>query len=398
MTHCLFCQSRNIQEKCVKLMSAEFNPSRALSRNNAECSGSDRMLFEYAYSDALFYILLDVSELLKTLAVAFGNVPPYISLKHAICSLAASYLPKEQYQRHFASHKTLALRALVSKINNPATIVDADVFAAGVLVYAICAGNNVRNTDMLLATKICTTMFRHLTENSTMEKPLSDLLTIFGAASVDFCASRLFTLRVYPLSHSMPVIRSYQTSFRQRVKYYGEFIRITSIPAAWQSDIVEACLDTVGRLLLLSFSCVCEICTKEMENDFERSDVVGDVIQFIQAELADPDFVIALESMGGPETVPEGYTMIEGWVALYVFLAIGCLDILDTLLKKPGILCGLHALEATPTGQTLIPWCRWEDLRGSGFPLEYTGFVPFIHSLALVLGGCALQEGESTAR
>jgi hypothetical protein len=351
------------------------------------------MLFEYAYSNTLFSTLLDLSELLKTLTVAFGNIPPHTSLRHAICAVAAAYLPKEQFQGRLDYHKRLALRPLIYKIKTPATIVDADVFAAGILVYAICADGKVHNTDMLLVSKICMTMFRHLTENST-EQPLSDLLTVFGAAAVDFCSNRLLTLRAYPLSSSLPVIHSYRTSFRQRAKYYEEIGRTTSVPEAWQSYSVEASFDTVGRLLYLSLSCLCEIAAKEILNDFGKGEIVDLVLQSIEAELSDPDFLVA--AIGGALTSPTCDMTVDGWLASYVFLGVGCLDLFKKLLRAPSILQGLDALEASPSSRNLIPWCGSERLHG--FPIQYYNFIPLIRSLALVLGGCTLPKGEFPER
>jgi hypothetical protein len=343
------------------------------------------MLFEYAYSDQLFMALLDVSELLKTLAAEFGNIPTQASLRHSICALAASYLPRDRYRAQYENHKRLALTPLMRRIK--ANQFDqTDVFAAGILVYGIGQGDTESGSDIFAVSKICMTLFRYLTQNQH-----SGLLSVFGSAVVDFCVTRLVTLRAYPLSSSMPVILTYHTPFTQRAKYYEEICRATSVPAAWQSSLIEAAFDTVGRLLCLSYLCVSEVLKKEVTDSFARGPTVDSALRYIRAELDDPDFVSCLGSLIEGLPTPAGdYRTADEWLTVSLILGSQCVEVFEAILKAETAMEGLENAKEFFIGRDIIHWCHTE--RFKQFPYQYYGFVPFIHGVLLVLIGCTSQE------
>jgi len=384
---CQFCQDRNITEPCIKIGRDEFKSGTPFNKSvtkSGDCRTEDRMLFEYAYSDQLFLALLDVSELLKTLAAEYGNIPSHASLRHSICALAASYLPSDQFHAQYDNHKRLALAPLMRKIKHHQNFDDTDVFAAGLLVYGIGQGDS-SGTDIFAVSKICMSLFRYLTQ-----KEHSGLLSVFGSAVVDFCVTRLVTLRAYPLSSSMPVILTYHTPFSQRLKYYQEICRTTSVPAAWQSSLVEAAFDTVGRLLCLSYLCVSEVLKKEVAGDFERDATVASALEYITAELDDPEFNnylgVLIDLLPDPSIT---YETADDWLTVSLLLGIQCVRVFETLLRSTNMMEGLESAKEF-FSPDLINLCHTE--RFKEFPYQYYGFVPFIHGVLLVLIGCTLTD------
>lgn len=117
---CQFCRSRNIEEPCVKIQAAEYDPSRALQRVSPCKNEKDRMLFEFVYSsDSCNYMMDEVWVIIRLLASCYGNVPASAPLRHSICALAAATAPAPHFREQFNNHKRLALAALNQKSSCP---------------------------------------------------------------------------------------------------------------------------------------------------------------------------------------------------------------------------------------------------------------------------------------
>src|SRR5208282_2168306 len=122
-----------------------------------------------------------------------------------------------------------------------------------------------------------------------------------------------------------------RTTFEQRVKYFDQ---LRSDSGVWHSGILEAANSTLGNVLEVLLSCVCQVARKEMEQDFAARNTVNDVLQYVRAELGDVDLHSALQAIShsfqGEQT---DHRTVEGQLITRLFHRVRCVLLLLTILE-----------------------------------------------------------------
>jgi hypothetical protein len=351
------------------------------------------MLFEFAYSKALFSVLLGFSDLLCSLAVEYGHVPSTMSLRHAICAVAAAYLPEDRFREQYEDHTRLALKHLISKIETPTSLVDADLFATCFLLWALNIDNKAttqRGLDVYKLTKISTLMFKQLT------RAFSSRL---GQARLQYSVPPLwifavnFSLFLTPFHAPRNLYINTPVNIKHRELYFAELSRISRNPHIYDSPLIEATWETIHPLVPLAFSCLREVFLGEITSDLERGKIVKLARRFIRSELEAPGFEAALLSLKELTASHSTAPTIACRVAFYVSLGKSFLELVETLLRLPvhDIVDGLIGPETSALGRKLIQSYLQGEVRCEGL-LESYPQIAETHSLSLIIGGCTFSN------
>jgi len=186
------------------------------------------------------------------------------------------------------------------------------------------------------------------------------------------------------------------TSFEQRVAYFDE---LSTGPKAdtWYSGILEAANSTIGNLLEISLSCVCQLARRETELDIAR-DPVNDVLQYVRAELGDSDFHAALlrihSSFQGEN---KDHGTVEGQLITRLFHRLRAVLVLHSILDSDSILEGIASERSIMFGIGLIDACRTHAIRRDG-PIEDYYLISWHNYSLLLLGGMTLSQQNSPDR
>lgn len=223
--------------------------------------------------------------------------------------------------------------------------------------------------------------------NFLSEQTKTRNLEIFGPFIID-CANA-WTIR----NGAIPLKC---TTFRQRTEYF-DHLRVADAADTWYSGILEAANSTLGNLLEVSLTSVCEIITKEVEYDFTR-DTVKDVLQYIRAELGDVDLHQALTTLNqffqGSQT---NHASVEGQLITRIFHRLRCVLLLQSVLEAPTVETGVRSPKARFIAEKIIIFCRKRAIDRDG-PIEDYYLISWHNFSHLLLGGMGLLPQESPER
>ena len=211
--------------------------------------------------------------------------------------------------------------------------------------------------------------------------PISKRLIVFGPFILD-CATAWATR-----NGAVPQRR---TTFEQRVKYFDQ---LRSDSGVWHSGILEAANSTLGNVLEVLLSCVCQVARKEMEQDFAARNTVNDVLQYVRADLGDVDLHSALQAIShsfqGEQT---DHRTVEGQLITRLFHRVRCVLLLLTILEdEQSIQNGVSTSQAAYLAKILVSYCQSQSIRRGG-PIEDYYLISWHNFSHLLLGGMALSQ------
>ena len=303
------------------------------------------------------------------------------SLIYAVLAWAARQTAPSDYRELSSRYCIKAVRMLNNRIEEAKCCAD-EIFAANLLAwvaYSTCS----KEIEAHIHFKASLVMLNFLSDTG----PLSTDLIVFGPFIID-CANA-WTIR-------NGVIPSRRTTFSQRVSYFDK-LRLTGNSCAWYSGTLEAANSTLGNLLEVSLTSVCQLAKKERDNDFTR-DTVENVLRYLRAELGDIHLHSALrtlyQSFQGPQT---NHTTVEGQLITRLFHRLRCVLLLHTVLEAPTIQEGVRSPQTRFIARKIISFCRIQAIRRGG-PIEDYYLISWHNFSYLLLGGIALSREECSER
>lgn len=138
-------------------------------------------LLQYAFSDSI--PSNGTTSFIKKIASLYGPEIPHSAIRHACLAIAARILPPNGSEERSATYKCRALGALRGKLNNPADLNDADMFAA-LLVAQLAIMENRPGVEMMHHLQGCMAMLLFLSEKSAGSVP-EEMLQYFDLLVLD---------------------------------------------------------------------------------------------------------------------------------------------------------------------------------------------------------------------
>jgi len=325
--------------------------------DDAVMRSEDVLLLKCAYLDGASYDALPL--FFRVIRATYGNAISSYSLRHSMLAWCAVYLPPERFGERAEYHKSQARLSLSKKLANPSLIDDGDVFASCILAEIAWKSDTWSEESIHL--NGCLSMFQHLSDDLTGNN-VSRLLKIFGP----YVLNRLNLYAAVNSGgedavshHKFPRRR---TTFMQRVNYRHALRQVDfHSQSVCQTDIIEGIHDTLGDLVWTIIYCWARRLDMEIAKDFGPDPIVRDVLQYVAAELDDPEFQRAVATLrlshmsGRMKGEP-----LEVQLVTYQFLQLEFIELARTVLKAPVMAEARVMSRAASTAQSLISFFRTE--------------------------------------
>jgi hypothetical protein len=302
------------------------------------------MLLEHAYSEnggvGHWH-----QPIIRMLANQFGSSISSRSLRHAVLTYSAKWLPEKLFLEKLEYHRALSIRALSLKIRNPKRIDEADVFASWFLSQISYFGH----FEASCHAAGCISMLAALSENVTTES-VSMIRTVFEPYLFDR-ATRTATAGYLWGSRRYQTLLRWQPTFQQRVMAYDMLNQFNHPSKIWRAGRLEA-VDTILSGCLEDIAlCVSRAAWEEVNHNFPRSSRVDDILNRVRAELDDPEFQQVLGAVRELRrtSTSGGY---EDVLPVLQLLHLKSFDLGRTVLEAPSILEGMDA--AGPMARSLL--------------------------------------------
>lgn len=263
-------------------------------------------------------------------------------------------------------------------------IFEREVFASNLLGWVIYSACSVE-FDSRVHFKGSIAMLGYLLD-PVARKPLSDKIMVFGPFIID-CANA-WTIR----NGGIPC-RS--TSFKQRIEYFNE-LSTGSKAGIWFSGVLEAANSTVGTLLEISISNICQL-AREAEFDLARGHA-NDALQHIRAELGDRDLHKALLTIQSSfHRLNKRQHSIEQQLITRLFHRLRAVLLLHSILDSDSIQTGIASARSTMLGTGLVEACRTHAIRRDD-PIDDYYLISLHNYSLMLLGGMTLTPEDSPDR
>lgn len=381
---CLFCQTRNISCPCLKLPGPKTASRLPLSRQiptqiDATIAAEDVLLLQYAYSVKD----LRTATYFKQLALVYGTAISHRSLRHAILAYAASELPPDTFRQKMEYHKSRVCGILIQKLNRPENICDADVFATCVLAWT--AWWFWSGSEFLAHAKGCLSMLAFLSESSK-ERPLSDMLIVFGPYvmdGLDFLFSRDGAY--------IPRFPDQRTMFREHFRYCQVFSRTGAPVDTWQFPAMRALRVTFDHRLKGAAWWLRHAAIKELEGDSQTvMSIARRVVSAINEDLSDLDLQRAI-----CEVIEQSHDVKNGTfkdvLKKWAWIHWQCIQLVLAIFDAPTILQGFDSLPAITSARKVVSaWSFQGKPRGPRIEDSYC--------TQIVLAGLALGMEDLAER
>ena len=364
-SRCEFCRSRNIEEPCVKIQAAEYDPSRALQRVCPCKNEKDRMLFEFIYSSESYARLEgEVWLITRLLASYYGTVPASALLRHSICAVAAHWGRGSHLRAQREKHTRLGLALLNPKSPHPNSIYEH--FFASILFLEASSVMDSWFIDLRRA--LIRLHPRSISTPSVDDVPQASI----AIAKIFFLRSHffgsLYRPEICPLFKCTVTVGMYWAR-------ESEAWRLRPCQNNCYSIRITATLKAVGNLLGICADTV-TICSRR----------IGEVRNMLEVFLDDPDLQNAMKTFSDTLTNKPVDRDTRG--ILRIFEGVACLRIFLQLFMAPTLAEGLGVIGETPEAATLL-FLR-ETLNEMDAQSE-DGFWR-VEICGLILSACVLSE------
>ena len=360
-------------------------PFPRFAHSESSIAPADVLLLQYAYNPETSSPR--TRAFVRQIAKAYGEDIPHMPLRHAILAFASSLLPASQFGQQSEVHIQKATQMLRRKVSDPNNLHEADLFAAGMLMWVLWIKNRPKNA------------LRHAQGSMAMlqqfwagakDRPLSDMLTVFGP--LVYGEARFYgALR---LDSSFSLELQYRIGFKQRVKYQAELILSGSSTVPWLSGNCQALIDALWDLQWLLLSYLLELTSGSAEAPLQ----LPAAMQYVMEEYNDPDLQEALAVL---EEWPEAdrsrcHSPVEEEVMDYLRIKKLSIDLLISILNSPTTLDGLFSDEAYSITKDQISLGCSQRIQRDGLAHE---FYTWAYVIDLGLAGLALVvygDGQGT--
>ena len=321
---------------------------------DAVISGEDALLLRYAYSGESKYT--DMVAFSTSLAATqeYGYSINDFTLRQAVLAMAASDLDPAHFEEREIQHKAEAWRALSRKIDNPATICEADVFASCIL--AMLAWETGCDEELAYHVNGCLAFLQHLDQTPRIPSKSFQVFKPYVTHWMDYL-STLPCVSRWPVAGFRQSIRRDRDRviFRQRVEFFDRFVDIGIPKRAWHSGVMEALHDILTDSVQSLTFCIYGVAVKEMVNDFTRDQWIAEALEHVNLELNDPDLRATLhEIRNSVERLPTVTHTLKEQLGIYQLNQEEGIELARAILRSTTILIGLGSPEANRHAKTLL--------------------------------------------
>lgn len=290
------------------------------------------------------------------------------------------------YRKQSSLYGAKAVQKLNRLLGFGGILMDSDAIASNLLgwvAYSTCS----EEIQAHIHFKGSLAILGSLLDTAANGRPLEAQFITFGPFIID-CAN------AWAARHGIVPQRS--TTFAQRENYF-DALRSTTNSGALYSGTLEAANSTLGNLFEVALTSIYQLARQESEFDYTRP-TINDVLQYVRAELGDPDLHKALQTLNqtfqGPST---NHTTVEGQLITRLFHRLRCVLLLHTVLEAPSIHEGVRCAKSNFIANKIISFCRNQAIRRGG-PIEDYYLISWHNFTHLLLGGMALSRQETPER
>jgi hypothetical protein len=144
-------------------------------------------------------------------------------------------------------------------------------------------------------------------------------------------------------------------------------------------------------------TCAYQVARKEGTHNSNK-DTVGEVLQYVRAELGDVQLHAALQAIHRSfQGLDTDHSTVEGQLITRLFHRLRCVLLLLTILEADSIQYGVHTPKANYIAKIVVSFCRSQAIRRGG-PIDDYYMISWHNFSHLLLGGMALPTEECPER
>jgi len=304
-----------------------------------------------------------------------------VALASAICAWTKRYLGTPGDTKEIEGHIDISLErlnfAICAEIPSHLCVFTSHLLAW--ISYSTCSQELFAHAHFRGSLVILTILCYHQATN-----PLSPTLLLYGPFILD-CASSWTT------RNGLVPFRS--TTFNQRVQYFDD-LRSNDNNNFWHTGILEAANSTLGNLMEVCLTALHNLAKQEAGVDFSHQGLKDQALQYIQAEVGDPDLHAALKAIYNSfQGLQTDHSNIEGQLITRLFHRLRCILLIHNILESPSLQEGMSLPETKYIARTIVNFCRKQTIRRGG-PIEDYYLMSWHNYVHLLLGGMALQANQ----
>lgn len=312
----------------------------------------------------------------RLLAKAYGEDIPHPTMRSAVLAFAASMLPVSEFGYRSEFHIQEATTALLRGVTNPAQLEEADIFAAGMLMWTLWIIN--RPKDAMQHALGSMSMFKHLLAIPD-RRPLSDMLTVFGP--LVFADARFYGA----IGLDSPTLVRQRVSFKERVRYQRELILCGGPAVPWLSAKCQALIDALWELDWILLSYLLGVLSGTAEQVSRLPAAMGYIVE----EFNDPDLQHAFRELENwSQADRSNVTEIEEEVMNFLCFRKLSIDLMVVILCSDSVIDGLLSFEAYTIAKQQLSLGRLQKVQRDGLAHE-----TYTWAYAIDLGLCGLAIG-----
>jgi hypothetical protein len=320
----------------------------------------------------------------RQVAKAYGEDLPHLSLRHSILAFAASLLPPADFELRSEIHIQKSTQALIKQTSDANKLQEADLFAAGMLMWVLWIKNRPKNAlKHAMGIMIMLQQFKERAKKDKLEggSGMSDMLTVF--APLVYSEARFYGALGLD-SEISPELFKQRTTFTQRVKYQTELIRSGSETVPWLSGKCQGLIDALWDIQWLLLSYVSALTT----GDAIAAANLPSAMEHVKKEYNDPDLRMAISYLEDDAYHRSGdRNSVEGEVMGYLRIKKLSIDLLICVLDSSDILEGFSSLTAYDIAREQLAIGAEARIQREGIAHE---FYTWTYVIDLGLTGLAL--------
>jgi hypothetical protein len=286
---CDFCQSKNLENPCIKLSAPKRRvtvagsniPSPPLVPIEESLTPDDTHVLNFVYSHRITLNAAFISQI----AIAFGHSIRPTPLRYAILAYGYLNFPRPGRLERFEAYAQLASNALLRRIKSPELLQDADCFAAMLLAYSCMVKG--ATVESVVHAGGCVAILQHLYRRRR-SRPYSDILTMFAPFTIDQVTS-ILKMAEQPF----PLLDFNRPPFAERRTYY-QLLCKTGCPTAWLPGDTEATYNHLRGTMAVSLGMMKTIATLATRGSANNADKIRlereELISYLHRKLDDPGF------------------------------------------------------------------------------------------------------------
>jgi hypothetical protein len=302
--------------------------------------------------------------------------------------MAASDLDPVHFEERAIQHKAKAWESLITKIKNPSTISEADVFASCIL--AILAWETGSDQELTYHVYGCMAFLKHI-----QNKKPSKVYQIFKPYVLQWMDYLITVARLsnWPMVSDYPFDPSRERiEFKQRVEIFDRFLQVGVPQRVWYAGVVDALHDILTDSVQTLALCIYRIADKERLEDFTRDRSVVEALDQVYRDLSDLNLQVALQEIRNRAPTTPTHTYKEQLDA-YQLNQVEGIELAEVLLHSNSIHEGLASGDANRRGEKLLSSYQRQGLKPNQTVREFD-WLSYPGNILLSAMALAPQETE----